>query len=79
LKAVKKVTPQKTERPTFTMPQVQKMLQNATSQMKAMIWLGLNCGFGCTDCAGLKWKNVDLPNKRVDLPRGKTEQTDSLD
>ena len=72
LKAVKKVTPQKRERPTFTVSQVQKMLQNATPQMKAMIWLGLNCGFGCTDCAGLKWKNVDLPNRRVDLPRGKT-------
>jgi len=72
LKAVKKVTLQKEEKSTFTVSQVQKMLQNATPQMKAMIWLGLNCGFGCTDCAELKWKNIDLPNGRVDLPRGKT-------
>ena len=72
LKAVKKVTSTKEEKSTFTMSQVQKMLQNATPQMKAMIWLGLNCGFGCTDCAELMWKNIDLPNRRVDFPRGKT-------
>ena len=40
--------------------------------MKAMIWLGLNCAFGCTDCAELKWKDLDLKNRRVNLPRGKT-------
>jgi len=37
-----------------------------------MIWLGLNCGFGCTDCAELKWINVDLKSARVHFPRGKT-------
>jgi integrase len=40
--------------------------------MKAMIWLGLNCGFGCTDCAELKWTDLDLANARVRLPRRKT-------
>ncbi len=72
LKAVKKVTSPKQEKPTFTVPQIHKMLHNASPQMKAMIWLGLNCGFGCTDCAELKWKNVNLQNGRVDFPRGKT-------
>ena len=72
LKAVKKVTPPKREKPTFTVSQIHKILYNASPQMKAMIWLGLNCGFGCTDCAELKWKNVDLQNGRVDFPRGKT-------
>ncbi len=72
LKAVKKVTPQKQEKPTFTVSQIQKVLQNASPQMKTMIWLGLNCGFGCTDCAELKWKNLDLQNGRVNFPRGKT-------
>ena len=72
LKAVKKVTSPKQEKPTFTMTQIHKILHNASPQMKAMIWLGLNCGFGCTDCAELKWKNVDLQNGRVDFPRGKT-------
>ncbi len=40
--------------------------------MRAMIWLGLNCGFGCTDCAVLKWTDLDLANARVKLPRRKT-------
>ena len=72
LKAVEKVTARKQKRPTFAASQIHKMLQNAIAEMKAMIWLGLNCGFGCTDCGELKWKNVDLQNGRVDFPRGKT-------
>jgi integrase len=40
--------------------------------MQAMIWLGLNCGFGCTDCSELKWTDLDLVNARVKLPRRKT-------
>jgi len=72
LKVVKKVTPPKQEKSTFTMTQIHKILQNASPQMKAMIWLGLNCGFGCTDCGELKWKDIDLQNGRVDFPRGKT-------
>jgi len=72
LRAVKKITPQKGEKPTFTIDQIQTLLENANIQMKAMIWLGLNCGFGCTDCAELKWKNIDLKSGRVLFPRGKT-------
>lgn len=72
LRAVKKVTPQKPEKPTFTAQQIKTLLEAANSQMKAMIWLGLNCGFGCTDCAELKWKNLDLEDGRVRFPRGKT-------
>jgi integrase len=72
LKAVKKITPQKGEKPTFTTRQIQALLEVANIQMKAMIWLGLNCGFGCTDCAELKWKDLDLGNGRVRFPRGKT-------
>jgi len=72
LKAVKKITPKKEDRPIFTEHQIQTLLENANAQMKAMIWLGLNCGFGCTDCAELKWKDVDLKNGRVRFPRGKT-------
>lgn len=72
LRALKKVTPQKWEKPTFTTQQIRTLLEIANSQMKAMIWLGLNCGFGCTDCAELKWKNLDLEDGRVRFPRGKT-------
>ncbi len=39
LKAVKKITPLRQERPTFTVSQVQPLLQNPSPQVRAMIWL----------------------------------------
>jgi integrase len=72
LKAIKKITKIKTEKPIFTTEQINTLFQHADVQMKAMILLGLNCGFGCTDCAELKWDNLDLENSRVVFPRGKT-------
>ncbi len=72
LKAIKKISPQKIEKPIFSVTQLSKLLDSADTQMKTMIWFGLNCGFGCTDCAELQWKNIDLKNRRVDFPRGKT-------
>jgi integrase len=55
----------------FTPEQIKKLLSLANTKMQAMIMLGLNCGFGCTDCARLKWKNLDLENGRVQLARSK--------
>jgi len=72
LKAIKKVTPSKVTRPTFTTEQIKTLLGHANPQMRAMIWLGLNCGLGCTDCAELLWQHVDLDTARIDFPRGKT-------
>ncbi len=56
----------------FTHDEISKLLKLADTQMKAMIWLGLNCGFGCTDCSELQWKHLDLDAGRVIYPRGKT-------
>jgi len=56
----------------FTSKDVHRLLDTADCQMKAMIWLGLNCGFGCNDCAELKWSDLDLANGRVKLARKKT-------
>ncbi|HBG29000.1 MAG: hypothetical protein A2Y10_14745 [Planctomycetes bacterium GWF2_41_51] len=72
LKAVKKITKIKKEQFIFQFEQIQKLLSVADIQIKAMILLGLNCGFGCTDCAELKWENLDLEHNRVVYPRGKT-------
>jgi len=57
---------------TFNSKQINQLLSLADAKMYAMIWLGLNCGFGCTDCAYLKWTDLDLKNSRVILPRRKT-------
>lgn len=72
LKAIKKISGPKTERPTFTSEQIRKLLEHANDKIKAMIWLGLNCGFGCTDCSELRWEHLDFKNNRVDFPRTKT-------
>lgn len=60
------------ERFTFDSEQITKLLSLADAKMRAMIWLGLNCGFGCTDCARLKWKHLDFEGGRVQLARNKT-------
>ena len=60
------------ERFTFNSEQINTLLSAADIKMRAMIWLGLNCGFGCTDCAQLKWKDLDFENNRVKLARNKT-------
>ncbi|MFA6186333.1 MAG: tyrosine-type recombinase/integrase [Phycisphaerae bacterium] len=72
LKAIEKIAIHKIERPIFETSDIEKLISYANPQMKAMILLGLNCGFGCTDCAELKWDNLDLKNMRVNFPRGKT-------
>ncbi len=41
--------------------------------MKAMLLLGVNCGFGNTDCASLPQSAVDLEKGWIDFPRPKTE------
>ena len=60
------------EKFTFDQEQINKLLSIADIKMRAMIWLGLNCGFGCTDCAELRWSDLDLVNAGVKLPRRKT-------
>ena len=60
------------QRRIFTHEEISKLIEVADIQMKAMIWLGLNCGFGCTDCSELQWKYLDLASGRVVFPRGKT-------
>lgn len=43
-----------------------------TPELKAMILLGLNCGFGNTDCAKLPVSAVDLDKGWINFPRPKT-------
>lgn len=46
---------------------------NADPALRAMLLLGLNCGFGNTDCASLPRAAVDLDAGWIDFPRPKTE------
>ena len=73
LTAIKKLPNPKKPRPVFTPDDIVSLLKHADRQITAMIWLGLNCGFGCTDCSELLWKHVDLEVGRISFPRPKTQ------
>jgi integrase len=57
-------------KPTYSAQQVQVLLRNADLQLKVMLLLGLNCGFGPKDIQDLTWD--DFEADRVTLPRSKT-------
>jgi integrase len=56
----------------FTREEIHQLLGAAGVQMKAMILLGINCGFGNADCGSLPLTAVDLENGIIDFPRPKT-------
>jgi integrase len=56
----------------FTAEEVRRLLDSAGVQLKAMILLGINCGFGNSDCGSLPLTAVDLERSIIDFPRPKT-------
>jgi integrase len=56
----------------FQPVELRKIINEAGVQLKAMIYLGLNCGFGNHDCAMLPLSAVDLDRGWVVFPRPKT-------
>lgn len=56
----------------FAAEEIRAMLALAKPQMKAMIYLGINCGFGNHDCATLPREKLDLKNGWHSYARPKT-------
>jgi integrase len=56
----------------FTGEQIHKLLAIAKPQMKAMIYLGLNCALGNDDCAQLTLDHLDLEGGWCNYARPKT-------
>ena len=56
----------------FEADEIRTMLAAASTQMKAMILLGVNCGFGNNDCGTLPLDVTDLERGWIDFPRPKT-------
>ena len=56
----------------FEAAELRTILTAAGQPMKAMILLGINCGFGNSDVANLPTKALDLKAGWVDYPRPKT-------
>jgi integrase len=56
----------------FTASEVRRLIDAAGPSMKAMILLGINVGFGNSDCGNLPLSAVDLEAGMIDFPRPKT-------
>jgi integrase len=56
----------------FTAEELRRILDAAAMPLKAMILLGINCGFGNADCGTLPLSAVNLETGWVDYPRPKT-------
>ena len=56
----------------FTGEEIHSLLEIASVQLQAMIYLGINCGLGNHDCALLSVSALDLKNGWLDYPRPKT-------
>ncbi len=56
----------------FTASEVRKLIDGAGVQLRAMVLLGINCGFGNSDCGTLPLRAVDLDKGIIDYPRPKT-------
>ena len=56
----------------FEAEEIRQMIDATTPHLRAMILLGVNCGFGNNDCATLRLSALDLDGGWVDHPRPKT-------
>ena len=57
----------------FEAEELRRLLDASEPVVKAMMLLGLNCGFGNSDYANLPQSAIDFENGWVDFPRVKTE------
>jgi len=56
----------------FSADAIQLLIRNASPQMAAMIYLGINCGLGNGDIGRLEHSGVDLKSRWLDFPRPKS-------
>jgi integrase len=56
----------------FTAEEVRRLLDTAGTPMKAILLLGINCGYGNADVASLPLTALDLAAGWIDYPRPKT-------
>lgn len=56
----------------FEARQIRRLLKAAPQPLRAMILLGINCGFGNNDCGTLPLAAIDLKGGWINYPRPKT-------
>src|SRR5262249_42455413 len=53
----------------FEAEEIRRLLDAAKQPLKAMLLLGINCGFGNSDCGNLPLSAVNLERGVIDFPR----------
>lgn len=61
-------------RAPFTWDQVRDLIKNAAGEWRTVIMLGVFTGARLGDCAGMRWKNIDLPKKLISFRPQKTSR-----
>ncbi|HEX5269548.1 MAG TPA: tyrosine-type recombinase/integrase [Gemmataceae bacterium] len=56
----------------FAAEEIRRLIEAANPALKAMLLLGINCGFGNADCGNLSLPAVNLDAGWIDFPRPKT-------
>lgn len=56
----------------FEAPRIRALFDAADQPLKAMLLLGVNCGFGNTDCVTLPQRAIKFKTGWIDFPRTKT-------
>lgn len=56
----------------FEPGQIRRLIEAAKQPLRAMIYLGINCGFGNEDCGRLLLADVDFKSAMIDFARPKT-------
>lgn len=54
--------------------EMNRLLSRATPTYRALLLMAINTGLGPSDLARLRWRMLDLTNRRLDFPRGKNGQ-----
>jgi integrase len=57
----------------YTAEQIRELIADASPTMRAMIYLGINCGFLGSDCGALTFADLDLDTGWHDFRRPKTD------
>ncbi len=56
----------------FTAAELRKIINKTSGPLKAIVLLGINCGFEPHDCGALNQSHIDMKAKAIDFPRPKT-------
>lgn len=56
----------------FEASEIRQLIDAAEVKLRAMIYLGINCGLGNADCGNMEFRHIDLDRGWLDFPRPKT-------